>query len=275
MAETLTAFRDLFCDQQPFADLNEKYKDLVNILVGPFEKDGAREMLESHRSKILLFAAIFHDDDENALLDGMQHKPGSTDTDAERMLQLTRFRDMLFFVGAYALQLCITTELFQRYPEANESALHTLRARAIVDDLVVYIMFKADIHKTIYRMDPEIIANFKEIMYTADCLGMDVWRDRGGWVLPGGTDEFARRCRMGARAPQYPGCAGGRLYGKKNKLDLKYTEETLFAMKAIIGALVLSSGMERMWQFIGPLFEEVMLLSPKESLQVYKDSTIK
>jgi hypothetical protein len=78
-----------------------------------------------------------------------------------------------------------------------------------------------------------------------------------------------------SQTPQYRGFSGGRLFGKSKKLDLKYTEEPMFIMKAIIGALVLSNGMHEMWKYIGPLFEEVLLLSPKESLKAYPESTIK
>lgn len=218
-------------------------------------------------------AALFHDDD----IESKCESNGSTDRAAKAdLLRLSRFRDMLFFVGAYTLQLCITTDLYHRFPEIDEGGLHTLRARAISDDVVVYIMFKAGIHKTVYNLNADIIEDFEAKMIKADTLGMLDWQARGGWVLPGGREEFASRRRTSpSLTPQYPGFSGGRLFGNDKKLDLKYTEESMFIMKAIIGAIVLSNGMSQMWNFIGPLFEEVLLLSPVEALEAYPESTIK
>jgi hypothetical protein len=41
-------------------------------------------------------------------------------------------------------------------------------------------------------------------------------------------------------------------------------------MKSIAGALVLSLGLEGMWQIIGPLFGELLLLSAEELRKEYR-----
>jgi dsRNA-specific ribonuclease len=272
----LAALNDLMtCDQEIAKELQEKHHDLV-VILSNLSANYPGSLNECDTCKILLTAALFHDDDMESIESTCDSNRSTDWTSSMDLLCLSRFRDMLFFVGTYALQLCTTTDLYHRFPEIDEGGLHVVRARAISDDIVVYIMFKAGVHNTIYKLNQDIIEAFEAKMKKADILGMQDWQARGGWVLPGGTEEFARRRRMSrSQTPQYRGFSGGRLFGKSKKLDLKYTEEPMFIMKAIIGALVLSNGMHEMWKYIGPLFEEVLLLSPKESLKAYPESTIK
>jgi hypothetical protein len=76
-------------------------------------------------------------------------------------------------------------------------------------------------------------------------------------------------------SPRYPGIAGGRLRGQQKKVEEAVTGDLQFSMKAILGALVLSLGMDNMWNCIGPLFEEVLLLDPAELRKEFKEiSTI-
>ena len=280
----------LLAHQEDAKQLEKNLERLICTLVHLSGEKWLCETFECGLSRVLLFSALFHDNgieveieaayandiSNYANTDSNQHENSFMETTVGAMLRLSRFREMIFLAGAYALQLCITTELFKRYPNANERDLHTLRARAIADDIVVYIMFKAGIQNTVYKMESEIIEDLERKINKADYHGLDLWKAQDGWWLPGGKDEFARRRRMSpSPTPQYPGCAGGRLAGKTKKLDLKYTEEPMFVMKAIIGALVLSHGIERMWKCIGPLFEELFLLSPEESLRIFKDSNVK
>jgi dsRNA-specific ribonuclease len=212
------------------------------------------------RSRTLLFCALFHNGDNEY----------TSERNADNgMRNLVSFCEMLHLVGAYSLQLCITTELYKRYPKATEGDMHIMRACAINDDVVVYIMMKAGIQGTVYRMDPKTINRFQLKMMVADCNGSEVWKARGGWVLNGGVEEYARRRCCGPSVPQYVGLAGGRLHGSKAKLPLDDTKELMFTMKAIIGALVLATGMDSMWQRIGPLFEELLLLSADELTREY------
>ena len=99
--------------------------------------------------------------------------------------------------------------------------------------------------------------------------GRAEWLKRDGWILPGGVAEYVLRCRKSQGSPNslmphYYGLCGGRLVGRKQKLPESITFDLMFLMKAIVGALVLSIGMDRMWTSIGPLFDEVMLIHVDE-----------
>lgn len=211
------------------------------------------EIASIRSTRTLLFCSLFHDgDNENTSEHNADN--GVTETGSEEGM-----RHLL-----NSLQLSITTELYKRYPKASERDMHIMRACAINDDVVVYIMMKAGIQETVYRMYPKTINRFQLKMMVADGNGSEVWKARGGWVLNGGVEEYAGRHCCGPSVPQYVGLAGGRLHGNKGKLPLDDTGELMFTMKAIIDALVLATGMDSMWQHIGPLFEELLLLSADE-----------
>jgi dsRNA-specific ribonuclease len=76
-------------------------------------------------------------------------------------------RDTLYLVGSNALQLCLTHDLFNRYPKASEGDLHILRACSMCDDVVVYIMFKAGIHKCLFDQNASCISRFQSIVEIA------------------------------------------------------------------------------------------------------------
>jgi dsRNA-specific ribonuclease len=272
----LNALRDfLDSDEQTLDELETRRKALMKILDNSSGSDNLNCEIASKRSRTLLFCALFHDgDNENTSEENADN--GVTETGSEEgMRHLLNFREMLHLVGAYSLQLRITTELHERYPKASEGDMHIMRACAINDDVVVYIMMKAGIQATVYRMDPKTINRFQLKMMVADGNGSEVWKACGGWVLNGGVEEYARRRCCGPSVPQYVGLAGGRLHGNKGKLPLDDTKELMFTMKAIMGALVLATGMDSMWQYIGPLFEELLLLSADELTREYSNhSTI-
>ena len=53
------------------------------------------------------------------------------------------------------------------------------------------------------------------------------------------------------------------------KLPVSLTEDLVFSMKSIAGALVLSVGLEGMWQSLGPVFGELLLLTANELREEY------
>jgi hypothetical protein len=136
-------------------------------------------------------------------------------------------RDTLGMVGNYALQLCITHELYHRYPTVNEHSLHILRVCAMADDVAVYIMFKSGIHNFLFDQGAEAIGKFQSIMEMADVLGKTEWLKLNGWVLSGGLSEYASRWRKpwhgtDPLTPRYPGLGGGRLVGRTQKFPKHY-----------------------------------------------------
>ena len=248
---------------QVLPELEAGRKHLIDILFERSQDDAICRLLQTPISRILVLQALLNT--ESTTSDSTSEL-GEVD-----MQLLSNFRDMMSLIGAYALQLCITKELaLLRYPEANEGDMHVMRACALNDDAVVYIMMKAGIHNMLVNIDPDSIKSFQLEMMVADSKGAEVWRNRGGWILEGGVKEYTRRC-VGPNAhslPMYPGLAG-RLYGHKTKLPPEITYDLMFAMKAVVGALVLSVGVDTMWRSIGPLFEEALLLSAEELKKEY------
>jgi hypothetical protein len=139
---------------------------------------------------------------------------------------------------------------------------------------MAYIMVKNDFHQSLYHHNTTSEKRFVSEMGAAEDLGRKVWNRRFGWILKGGKHEYARRCSslsfpMPQGLPRYCGLAGGRFYGHQSKLPESLTEDLVFSMKAIAGALVLSLGLEGMWQSLGPLFGELLLLSADELRKEY------
>merc|ERR1712032_1349749 len=101
---------------------------------------------------------------------------------------------------------------------------------------------------------------------------------RGGWILPGGLDEFKRRiqkccgdnCSSDTREPRYHGLAAGKFWGQDKKLPDEATNELHFSMKCTVGALVLALGASNTWALLRPFFLELMLLSPDEYRRAYE-----
>ncbi|KAI2513467.1 hypothetical protein MHU86_941 [Fragilaria crotonensis] len=286
----------LYWNSAVSAKLEDGFRGLVDMLAAISGDQLLVETLSSPQAKILLMCSLFDDsllDSEKLSTMKSMHgslTASSTAKDDDMgyeehhehtsgVFRAALLRDTLGIVGSYALQLCITTELFHRFPDADQNSLHMLRVCAMADDVAVYIMFKAGIHKFLLDQEADSIPKFISIMEMADVLGKAEWLKRNGWILPGGVSEFALRCRKSQRSPDslkphYYGLSGGRLVGKKQKLPESITSDLMFSMKAIIGALVLSIGMDGMWTLIGPLFDEVMLLSIDELRSECPDSSI-
>ena len=285
-------------DRDVSAKLEAGFLGLTGLLVTLSGDEVLLEKLSNQQSKTLLMCSLFDDSlDDFEASNTPQEMPrsfagsniNSAKADGTAQTERSGFengifraallRDTLGMVGSYALQLCITNELYHRYPNVNEHSLHILRVCAMADDVAVYIMFKAGIHKFLLDQRAEGIGEFQFIMEMADVLGKAEWLKLNGWILPGGVLEYASRWQKPWKGtdgptPRYCGLGGGRLVGRKQKVPESITSDFMFSMKSIIGALVLSIGVDGMWRCIGPLFEEVMLLSIDELRRVYPNSSI-
>eukprot|EP00562_Extubocellulus_spinifer_P003663 CAMPEP_0178537604 /NCGR_PEP_ID=MMETSP0696-20121128/36679_1 /TAXON_ID=265572 /ORGANISM="Extubocellulus spinifer, Strain CCMP396" /LENGTH=1341 /DNA_ID=CAMNT_0020169845 /DNA_START=174 /DNA_END=4198 /DNA_ORIENTATION=+ len=62
-------------------------------------------------------------------------------------------RDTLFFVGNYALNLCISIELYKRFPGASPKDLTLLNFCAFTDDILSYILVKSRLYDCLYDQD--------------------------------------------------------------------------------------------------------------------------
>jgi dsRNA-specific ribonuclease len=287
----------LYLEHTVIEKLTGGWEHLISVLQNKHLNEDMRKALDHQRSKILLLCALFDDslnsdaiDSENTLsrMNSSFSQSSRTDSSSDHdeatgnespvdgLFQVALARDSLYCIGAFAFQLSITQELFYRYPDATPGDLHILRGCALADDVVVYIMIKAGVHKTLFDDNAPAVKQLQTKMLVADILGEKLWQERGGWVV-GDREEFRRRCvAFGCTTdrhpnPKYPGIGGGRLHGTKAKLPEKLTGDLVFSFKAIIGALVLSLGLEGMWLCLGPMFEEAMLLSPEELRNEYGD----
>lgn len=301
----------LFTNDETMLKLEQGFSDLVAKLVLLSGQLSIGTILAVQSSKILLLLSIFDDSlkdnsdsgssvrsfSNGSALYSVDQLPllerstsllsASSDVDDDLsfsknvdngLLRAGMTRDTLSFLGASALQLCITHQLFERYPDLQEGGLHVLRALALTDDCVIYIFVKAGFDAFLFDQQAPAISSFKIEMTISDSIGLKNWDARGGWILHGGKEEFARRWTLPSDTPpepKYMGIGGGRLFSHPTrKLSEAITSDLAFSFKSIIGALVLSIGVDGMWQCIGPLFEELLLLSFDEVRTEYIFSTI-
>jgi hypothetical protein len=210
-------------------------------------------------------------------------KENSSD-EIEGFVQVALLRDNLFHVGSSALQLLVTEEIFRMRPEATAGDMHLLRTCAITDDVLVYIMMKWNIHHCLFDGTAYCREEFQTVMEAADNIGTATWNRRGGWVLPGGVAAYRRRHlnlfwrktkaeNLPESGPMYPGLGGGRLCGEISKLPKSVTGDLQFSFKCIVGALVLALGTDGMWCCLRPLFEEVLVMTPDELREEYRDTS--
>lgn len=283
----------LYCEHDVINRLETGLLKLMGNLHGVSSFDGHRTLMEKQTCKILLLCSLFNDNLETVTDSGSFHRMDSSftsvsslesdvsfgvesmSTSENGLIRIALLRDTLFMVGHYSLQLAISDELFNRYPDASEGSLSLQRACATSDDVMAYIMVKSGFHQSLYNQETRAEKRFVSEMSAAESIGREVWKRRSGWILKGGEVEFTKRCAtlsfsMPEGPPRYCGLAGGRLYGHKSKLPDSLTEDLVFSMKSIAGALVLSLGLEGMWQIIGPLFGELLLLSAEELRKEYR-----
>jgi len=160
-----------------------------------------------------------------------------------------------------------------------------LKSCCIADDAISYIVIKSGIHCFFYDQDSdnEHIQRFQILVDEADRNGRDAWKRCRGWVL--GREEFSKRWKrrwwandiskdsnVESPYPTYAGLGGGCLYGQNRKIGKLICEDMVYSFKSIIGAMVLSVGLEGMWNACVPLFEEILLLSPEETRECFKNS---
>jgi dsRNA-specific ribonuclease len=228
------------------------------------------ELLLRRPPQVLLQCALFDDtlDDLShfSLGEGLTSKSADQQhVDLEKkklgLVQLALMRDTAFHVGAFGLQLMLTQQVYKRFPRSSPNDLHLLRAVAITNDVVAYIMLKNGLHKALFDQNSESVRLFEQEVLTADKLGQSLWDQNGGWFL--GIREFQQRTQLVSR-PRYPGIAGGRLYGNAKKLPKRLTDELVFSFKTMFGALLLALGLDGAWSCVECLFEELLLLTPDE-----------
>ena len=245
------------------------------------------------KQEILVYCALFDDslsddDDQSSVTYSSLGDTGnsiarSEDSDVSNrrgqeavgLVRVALVRDTLSMVGNAALMLCLAEECFERYPNATAGDLHLLKTCTLSNDVLAYLMIKTGISECLYDKRAVATTSFFRHMKESDCLGEEVWRGHGGWIVPGGLEEYHRRCeavgKSEQKAPKYVGLACGKLVGFQKKLPSALTSDLVFSMKAICGALVLSFGQKRAWKnFLLPLFEELLLLEPAELLRMEK-----
>jgi len=281
--------------------IDEKLERGLSLACGILEANSRRNLhteLSSPRTRILLRCALFDDslefdsvtaegitidDTMNAswlsLRDSIASGSGSLSGASSMALDgldlVGILRDTLFFVGNYALNLCISIELYKRFPDASPKDLTLLNFCAFTDDILSYILVKSRLYDCLYDQDSTSAAQFWIEANLADKRGMEIWENNSGWIL-GGLDDYRRRVKSEANdvMPRYPGIGGGLLSGKLSKLDRELTADLAVSMKAIIGALVLGIGLDGMWSAIGPLFDEVLIVTPEENLRLYGENSV-
>jgi dsRNA-specific ribonuclease len=284
----------LYCEHEVINRLETGWLKLMEDVFSQSIFDRQRLLLEKQTSKILLLCSLFNDslsglsEDESfrradssftsASVSTLESDLSSTATPESGLLRIALLRDTLFMVGHSALHLAITIELFRMYPDADEVELSLMRSCATSDDVMAYIMVKNDLQQSLYHHNTRPEKRFASEIGAAEDLGRNVWNRRFGWILQGGKHEYARRCAslsfsMPQGLPRYSGLAGGRLYGHKSKLPISLTEDLVVSIKAIAGALVLSLGLEGMWQSLGPLFGELLLLRAHELKEEYRNTS--
>jgi len=286
----------LYCEHEVINKLETGWLDLVGNIFSMSSLDRHRLLMEKQKAKILLLCSLFNDSLSDISEDGslrrmdsssftstsmesdLSSNPDSAVTPESGLIRIALLRDTIFMVGHSGLHLAITKELFNMYPDANDADLSLMRSCATSDDVMAYIMVKSGFHESLYHQNTRPERRFVSELGAAEDLGRKVWNRRFGWILKGGKQEYARRCAflsfpMPQGLPRYCGLAGGRLYGHKSKLPDSLTEDLVFSMKAIAGALVLSLGLEGMWQSLGPLFGELLLLSADELRKEYRKNS--
>ncbi len=257
-------------------DVDASLEEGVDGLCCLFQKLNPHATVDFHgMSKLLLKISLFDDslDDESVddSICGFYH-----------LERVAMFRQNLFFLGDSSLLLTLTTECFKRNPSASAGDLHLLRTCLITDDVLAYLMIKHGIQHFLIDKLAEGIMNLSDICLT-DEKGLQEWNEKGGWILGVGEfrDRWANRWWSGPTmtdsdveeiTPMYPGLCGGYLHGKKGREARCKTRDPAYSFKCIMGALVLSVGVQKAWILMVPLFEELLLLTPDEIRKHCKSS---
>ena len=267
-------------------DIDEKLERGFVLLCNILDSQGSlHSQLSSERTKILLRCALFDDSmtgsgDTECSTAELDDKSLTSASPLEGFHLVGICRDNLFFIGNYALNLCLSIELYKRFPTASPKDLTLLTFCAFTDEVMAYILTKNDFTQCLFDKDAPSVAQFWLEMKLADKRGTEIWDENDGWLF--GTDEYRRRMKnrsYDSRTgddlhPRYPGLGGGLLVGHLKKLDKDLTEDLAFSMKAICGALVLSFGIDGMWSILGKIFTEVLILTPEENQQLFGKTSV-
>lgn len=215
---------------------------------------------------LLIYTALFDDS-----LDEIENE----DTTSNTLECLAIARDKLFHIGHATLLLSLIEEMYNRYPTATSGDIHFSKAFVLSDDSLAYIFIKNGIHECMFDKQDGSVRTFMDYMHVAETMGQKFWAQNNGWILPKGVDEFHRRVKLMGNnnyslgTPRYAGLAAGRLYGQSKFISKDVTEDLMFSMKTIVGALCLSVGLKDAWALVRPLFLEVLLLSPDETRHAF------
>jgi len=215
-----------------------------------FAVDRARSLLQiptPNYFNILLRCALFDDDLLGDIKDGVHAR------DTSDFLPMVQLRDTLYVFGHRALELRVSEEIYRRFPAATSGHMHVYRACCINDDVLSYIVVKNGIHYAFFDQNSKCPAWLQKEMHAAEKLASER-QASGKFILD-----------------RYPGLVGGRLLGKKDKLEVDLTEELVVSFKAIVGAIAISKGVNAMWRIVGPLFDELLCLSPQELWENFGD----
>lgn len=290
----------LYCEHDVINRLEKGCLKLVDQIFS--QSAVGKQHMEKQTAKILLLCSLFNDNlsgllqeesfrhMDSSFASGSISSPtresdqssniDSAFTPESGLLRIALLRDTLFMVGHSGLHLAITNELLRMYPASDDADLSLIRSCATSDDTMAYIMVKNGFQQSLYHHNTRAEKRFVSEIGASEDMGRKVWNRRFGWILKGGKHEYARRCAslsfpMPHGLPRYCGLAGGRLYGHKTKLPVSLTEDLVFSIKSIAGALVLSIGLKGMWQSLGPVFGELLLLGADElRVEYHKTSSI-
>ncbi|KAL3758875.1 hypothetical protein ACHAWU_003147 [Discostella pseudostelligera] len=216
-------------------------------------------MMKSDSTALLLIHAALFDDS----LDNNQYNHDGSDL--EKIAQL---RDKIFNVGNATLQLSIVTEIYHMYPESTSGDFQLMKSALMSHDALAYIFVKNGFHTVLFDTDADAISIMQGYVKEADLVGGKEWTKNGGWIIPGGIEEFHKRVHLhgdvGLFRPQYMGLAAGRLMGHRKRLPMEASDDLQFSMKCVVGAIALIFGVHDVWDLFRPFFLELLVLSPEE-----------
>eukprot|EP00979_Chaetoceros_neogracilis_P010327 scaffold2450_cov311-Chaetoceros_neogracile.AAC.2 len=218
-------------------------------------------------ASLLLHCALFDDS-----IDDQECNPDTAGLDCFATL-----RDKLFSVGNAALQLSIVSESYHLFPMSTSGDIHLMKGVLISHDSLAYICMKTRVHECLFDTNVNATFLMRDYIDESDEVGWKEWSMRGGWIVPGGQDEFQKRiqrCRndihFQMERPQYMGLTAGRLWGHKKKLPDEASNNLQFC---IVGALVLAFGRKDACDMIRPFFLDLMLVSPDVLRDYYMNAS--
>lgn len=139
--QLFTLFRESICF------VFTKPDDSISLLCDNLHAGAChREIIEQTIPKALLSCALFNGLESIFDVTILKHESARNNV---RMLE--HLREILFHVGAYSLQLCLSEDLFNSFKNASPGDLHLLRAAAITDDAVAFVMVKNELHLSLSR----------------------------------------------------------------------------------------------------------------------------